>query len=211
MVEYVAKLSKIKASYGEYMDRKNGKGITAETILRSGAAWHHFQGLQNASRLLARLGSKGQRLGTGTTRNEQLHMELKAWGRNIYQTHIGRLRCSFRIFEMVKLLTHSSASYYPTLTQTRQRRLLFSIAGRIRKEGFFPSGMNHLEGNSLHTNFKRDYLHTAVVGSDSSTAMLRKLERKHNRVMLRKDNRKRRMPDENTTDVFKRRRVNSGF
>ena len=112
---------------------------------------------------------------------------------------------------MVKLLTHSSASYNPTLTQTRQRRLLFSIAGRIRKEGFFLSGTNHLEGNSLRTNITRDDLHTAVVGSDSSTAMLRKIERKQNHAMLTKDKRKRSIPHENTTDVFKRRRVNSGI
>ena len=197
-------------SYGRYMGRKNGKGVSAAEILRSGAAWHHFQGLQNASRLLARLGSKGKRLGTGTTWNEQLHMELKAWGRNIYQAHLGRLQCSCRIFEMAKLLTHSSAAYTPTLIQTRQRRLLCSIAGRLRKYPFFPSGMLQLEGSPQRINSRREDLLIAEKKGNSLTGMVRKQERRENRAMWKKEKRKGSTGEENTTDVFKRRRVSRG-
>ena len=97
------------------MQRKNKKGVSALTILKNGASRVHFEALQNSSRLLAHLGLKGKRLAIGTTRNEQLHKELKSWGRNIYHSHKGRLQSGFRIFELAKLLSHSSAAYSPTL------------------------------------------------------------------------------------------------
>ena len=50
--EYAAELAKITVSHREYIGSRNGKGVTAEDILRSGAFWDHFQGLQNPSRLL---------------------------------------------------------------------------------------------------------------------------------------------------------------
>ena len=58
------------------MLRKNNKGVTAMQILQNGGSREHFEGLQNSSLLLARLGTKASRLGIGTTRNEQLHREL---------------------------------------------------------------------------------------------------------------------------------------
>ena len=205
--EYATELAKIVVSYGKYMGSKNSKGVTAEEILRSGAAWHHFQGLQNGSRLHAHLGSKGRRLGSGTTRNEQLHMELKAWGRNVYQTHIGQLQCRIRIFEMAKLLTHSSAAYYPTLTQTRQRRLLSTIAGQIRNNPFFPMGTFQLQEATERKDLCRKDLNTAIDRGNIFTGMMRKRERKQNRAMWEKGERNESTKKENTTDIFKRKRV----
>ena len=205
--EYAVELSKIAKSHEEYMTKKNAKGVTAGQILRSGTAWHHFQALQNSSRLLARLGSKGKRLGVGTTRNEQLHMELKAWGRNIYQAHVGRLRCSFRIFEFAKLMTHSSAAYYPTLIQTRQRRLLCIIASRLRTSPFFPSCSPQLENRPVQIELCRADLHKPESQIDSVSGKLRKQEEKENQIMWKKEKRKRLTKKRNTTDVFKRRRL----
>ena len=61
------------------MSNKNSDGNTALQLLKNGASRKHYEGLQNTSRLLALLGSKAERLGTGTARNEQLHRELKSW------------------------------------------------------------------------------------------------------------------------------------
>ena len=103
------------------MQRKNKKCVSALTILKNGETRVHFEALQNSSRLLAHLGLKRKRLAIGTTRYEQLHKELKSWGRNtyiyiyIYQSHKGRLQSGFRIFELAKLLSHSSAAYSPIL------------------------------------------------------------------------------------------------
>lgn len=105
------------------MQRKNKSGTSALTILKNSASREHFEGLQNSSRLMTLLGASRNRLGVGTTRNEQLHRQLKSWGHNIYQSHKGRLQSAFRIFEITKLLTHSSAAYSPRLTQLRQQRL----------------------------------------------------------------------------------------
>ena len=75
--EYAAELAKITVTHAKYMKRKNYKGVCAVQIMKSDASRDHFEGLQNCSRLLAILGTKGSRLGTGTTRNEQLHRGLK--------------------------------------------------------------------------------------------------------------------------------------
>ena len=53
--------------------------------------------------------------------------------------HVDRMNNGNSLFLMAKLLTHSSASYSPTLTQTSQRRLLCRIAGQIRVMNFFPA------------------------------------------------------------------------
>ena len=79
------------------MHRKNKKGVSAFTIFKNGATRVNFEALQNSSRLLVHLGLKGNRLAIGTTRNEQLHKELKSWGRNIYHSHKGRLLNGSRI------------------------------------------------------------------------------------------------------------------
>ena len=132
-----------------------------------------FEALQNSSRLLSRLGAAGSRLGAGTTRNEQLHRELKSWGRNIYQAHIPRLQNGLRIFELTELLTHASAAYSPTLCQSSQQRLLNVIASNIRETGFFPPMLNHLVPSAATSNLKRSDLQTALV-QPSATSVLRR-------------------------------------
>ena len=74
----------ITADYSKDMGRKNSSGVAVLKIIKNGASRVHLEGLMNGSRLLMHLGSKGSRLGIGTTRNEQLHRELKSWMRNIY-------------------------------------------------------------------------------------------------------------------------------
>ena len=90
-------------------------------------------------------------LGVGTTRNEQLHRELKSWMRNIYQTHEDRLQTGLRVFLFAKLLTHSSAAYSPTLKQCSQQRLLSIIAGKLRPAQFFH---NHLFSLQIHYQWR---------------------------------------------------------
>ena len=114
---YVNELAKISASYLEFMHRKDGSGYTALQILKNGSSREHYEGLQNSSRLLSRLGPERARLATGTTRNEQLHRELKSWMRNIISSHRQRLESGLRVFLLSKLLTHSSACYH-TITES---------------------------------------------------------------------------------------------
>ena len=174
---YVLELAKIGSAYNEVMARTNNKGITALEILKNGASREHYECLQNSSRLLARLGTKGNRLGTGTTRNEQLHRELKSWSRNLYQSHKGRLQNGFRIFELAKLLTHASAAYSATLTQTRQSKLLSLIAGRMRKVRFFPSIIPVLPSLLPST---RDSLQKSYLETNISVILKRKKQRQEN-------------------------------
>ena len=166
-------LAKIGASYSDLMVRTNSKGITAMDILKNGASQEHFELLQNSSRLLAHLGSSGKRLGIGTTRNEQLHRELKSWSRNMYQSHKGRLQNGFRIFKLSKLLTHASAAYSPTLTQARQCNLLSLIAGRMRQFSFFPSIIPETRSPDLLPS-PRKFLHKPYLQTNISTTLLRK-------------------------------------
>ena len=95
---YVMELAKISSTYIDDMNRVNSKGVSVLIILKNGSSREHFEALQNGSRLKTYLGKSGDRLGVGTTRNEQLHRELKSWSRNIYKSHKGRLQCGFRIF-----------------------------------------------------------------------------------------------------------------
>ena len=133
------------------MNCKNSDGVTALKILQNGALRKHYEGLQNSSRLFARLGPKDVRLGTGTARNEQLHHELKSRLWNIIMSHQDRLQNGFRIFILAQLLAHFSASEFPTLTQTSQSRLLSVMAGKLRVNGFFATPINPVLSTSLST------------------------------------------------------------
>ena len=183
------------------MRRKNSKGETALNILKRGAARNHYEGLQNSSRLIARLGSIGCRLRTGTTRNEQLHRELKSWSRNIYQSHKGRLQDGFRIFELAKLLTHASAAYTPTLTQFEQQKLLSLICGRLRQVRFFPNVQPALMDVSLPLSLQRPILQT-----NTSAALLRKKVKQENKETWEQQGTKLRQGKPSSTDIFKRPR-----
>ena len=179
-------------------------------ILRNGASRHHFEFLQNSSRLVARLGSTGKRLATGTTRNEQLHRELKSWSRNIYQSHKGRLQNGFCIFEFAKLLTHASAAYSPTITQLRQRKLLLLIAGRLRQDGFFPDLLPIVGIRSVSSPLNRGSLQTALVPTDTGVASARKKKRQLNKQMWDKTAKKF-CSKPTTTNIFKRARKRKSY
>ena len=189
------------------MQRTNGKGVTALDILKNGSSRSHYEGLRNASRLMTYLGAKASRLAIGTTRNEQLHRELKSWSRNIYQCHRGRLQTAFRIFELAKLLTHSSAAYSPTLIQTSQRRLLSLIAGKLRDEGFFPAPPLYQRGSSVQPCLARDSLQTVLVATDNSSALSRKCKSQANKLNWQKQKKPKRCKEGSTTNIFKRPRI----
>ena len=158
-------LAKISTAYSSDMERKNSSGERVIKIIRNGAKRHHFEALQNSSRLLACLGDKGVQLDFATIRNEQLHRELKSWMGNIHQTHKDRLLIGLRIFSFAKLLTHTSATYSPTLIQQTQQRLLFTIAGKLRSSKFFPSyhSFSFIKCDSLPSGPKRTSLQIARV------------------------------------------------
>ena len=201
---YVSELAIIGATYPDLLRRKNNKGVTALTILKNGSSRQHFEGLQNASRLIARLGPFGVRLGTGTARNEQLHREIKAWSRNIYQTHKGRLQDVFRIFELAKLLTHSSAGYSPTLTQFGQQKLLSLIAGRLRRNGFFPPVHSAHETSLIPTNVALNTLHTPFILETSFSSFSRKNTRDENKQNWKKREKRMRSREPSSTNIFRR-------
>ena len=199
-------LSLIGAEYVELMARKNKKGISALRILQNGAQRCHFECLQNSSRLMALLGPRGSRLGTGTTRNEQLHRELKSWSRNIYQSHEYRLRNTFRIFELTKLLTHSSAAYFPTLMQTRQQKLIAHIAGHIRNVSFFPPVLANPPASLLSLPLHRRSLKMCHTKNNITISLERKKKRQNNKRNWRKKKKASRRGKASSTDIFKRPR-----
>ena len=185
------------------MNRKNDKGVTVLQVLQNGASRLHFEGLQNSSRLICLLGRKAKRLGTGTTRNEQLHREIKSWFRNIVQSHEGRLQTAIRIFSFAKILTHSSASYSPTLSQCTQSRLLYNIAGKLRRDGFFPKGILSTD-TSLRIN--REGLHSSVLPVNLSSVHARSYQNNMQKAMWAKRKKKPRNEHKSNTDIFRRPR-----
>ena len=205
-IEYAAELAKISIQFEDLMNSKNSDGVTALQILKNGASRKHYECLQNSSRLFARLGPKGARLGTGTARNEQLHRELKSWLRNIIMSHKDRLQNGYRIFILAKLLTHSSASYFPTLTQTSQSRLLSIMASKLRVHGFFPTPINHDLSTPLLTETRND-LHIHAVPYNTSSTITRVDKHKLQKVMWKKRKTTARIRIDKNTDVFKRPRL----
>ena len=206
--EYVHELAKISIRFSEYMQTTNGKNVTALQILKNGATRVHFEGLQNSSRLLVRLGTKGNRLGTGTARNEQLHKELKGWMRNIFQIHRDRPQRGFRIFELSKLLTHSSAAYSPTITQTSQQKLLFLIASKLRTAGIFSSYYTRL-GQTTGQSLSKSSGNLDVVyynNSNSSLNITRKLNLQLNKRNWENRRKRERINRPTPTNIFKRPR-----
>ena len=200
---YVNELAKIATSYSELMLKRNSKGVTALQILINGSSRTHYECLQNSSRLMTRLGDKRMMLGTGTARNEQLHRELKSWGRNIIKAHFGRINTGLKTFVLAKLLTHSSAAYSPTLTQVSQSRLLSQIAGKIRKMSFFPPSN---EPAAFDKSIFDHLDHPRVVQNDEVT---RKRQRDliKDREMWTKGKVVRRPIRSNNTNVFRRART----
>ena len=191
--KYVLELATITTDYSKDMGRKNSSGDTIFKIIKNGASRVHFEGLMNGSRLLMRLGTKGTRLGIGTTRNEQLHRELKSWMRNIYQIHEDRLLTGLNIFLFCKLITHSSAAYSPTLTQNSQQRLLYIIAGKLRISNFFllPSDITT---HKLSIKLSNNQLQRAFVSEDATFSTAKRFERERcNRKWKKLDKKKLRM------------------
>ena len=101
----------------------------------------------------------------------------------------------------------SSTAYYPTLVQTRQRWLLYIASSQLRRDPFFPSCTLQLENSPLQIQIRRADLHKAESQIDYLNGKLRKQEEKENKTMWEKEKRKRSTKKENTTDVFKRRRL----
>ena len=205
-ITYVQELAKIFLTFRRFMNKKDSKGTTVAQILQNGASRIHFEGLQNASRLMARLGVKGERLGVGTTRNEQLHRELKCWMRNIYQSHEDRLQLGLRIFIFTKLLTHSSAAYSPTLRQIRQHRLLSVLAGKLRTAHFFIQPEENISQGTSPLAEGRALIRLPNTSVDERTSSVRQSSRENRSDNWKKMTRTNREPRFSTTDVFKRRR-----
>ena len=155
---------------------------------------------------MTRLSDKRGLLGTGTTRNEQLHRELDSWGRNIMMAHVDRVRNGIAVFVMAKLLTHSSASWSPTLTQISQRRLLVRIAGHIRVSNFFPFTSQGLQSTS--TRGKGD-LQTPRVRYNVQSAAVREKKRQTEKKQWEKDSTRRHPNRVNNTNIFKLRRLDT--
>ena len=207
-LHYVNELAKICSAYPSDMERKNSSGERVIKIIRNGSKRHHFEALQNSSRLLACLGDKGVQLGVGTTRNEQLHREIKSWMGNIYQIHKERLLIGLRIFSFAKLLTHSSAAYTPTLTQQTQQRLLFTIAGKMRSSNFFssPNSLSFTKCDSFSSGPKRTSLQIDRVNENLSSPQKRRKIKEISNLSWKKEEKKFKTNFVTGTNVFKKRR-----
>ena len=173
-------------------------------ILQNAATLQHYEFLQNCSRLIARLGKKSVRLVIGTMRNEQLHREFNVWIRNIRMSHTTRFLICIQIFVFLKLITHSSAAYYPTLVQTTQARLIHLIAGDIQHNGFFPQPIRSVQSDNHKclVDIQRPY-----VVLESGVAEQRLVKRKVQQHMWSIENQDSRAKNINTTNIFKRPRA----
>ena len=205
---YVLELAKISVTYKDRMLSKNSDGVTVLKLLKNGASREHYEGLQNSSRLLNRLGTKGIRLGTGTARNEQLHRELKSWMRNIITSHEQRLLNGLRYFVFSKLVTHSSASYFPTLVQISQNRLLFIIANKIRLGPFFPTPVHSLISNELSYSSRND-IKKPLILNNTGTTISRAAKRKREKDMWKLSEITPRVSRRSNTNVFRRPRIDN--
>ena len=201
---YVFELATISTTYADWMGYKNSKGVTALKILQNAATRVHYEYLQNSSRLVALLGENAIRLGVGTTRNEQLHREFNIWMRNIRMSHRTRLLTCIRVFVFLKLITHSSAAYSPTLIQNSQSRLIHSIAGKIQHNGFFPAPdyTFQIENITCGGNINKPtvFLNPDVVNKRLTK---RKLQKRQWSI----ENKVPRITRSNTTNVFRRPRA----
>ena len=186
------------------MGKRNSKGVTALKILQNAATRHHYEYLQNSSRLIARLGKNAVRLAVGTTRNEQLHREFNVWMRNIRRSHTTRLLICIQIFVFLKLITHSSAAYYPTLVQTTQARLIHLIAGDIQHNGFFPPPIHSIQIDNLYC---LGDVHKPYVVLEPAVGKKRLVKRKLQKHMWSIDNHDSRVKRTNTTNIFMRPRA----
>ena len=183
-------------TYSDYIKRTNSNVKSVCTILKNCASRTHFEALHNSSRLLARVGPKGFRLGTGTMRNEQVHRMS-----NIYQSHRGRLQIGLRVFELAKLLTHSSAAYSLTLIQTSQQRLLSILSGKMRQTSFLTSN------SARDPSIVRESLQTASGVMDESAVLSRDNRRLTNSSYWKKRKKLERNRGYSSTDIFKRPRL----
>ena len=53
----------------------------------------------------------------GTTSNEALHAEIRAWFRETQQMHQSTLEIKLRVLHLAKIMTHHAGMYRPTLRQ----------------------------------------------------------------------------------------------
>ena len=107
---------------------------------------------------------------------------------------------------MAKLLTHSSASYSPTLTQKSQHKLLSQIAGEMRVMSFFPHPSTD-EPNS--TREVSGNLHKPPIQPNIQTALQRQDKRKEEKSNWLKRNSDTPTPRISNTNIFKRARTNT--
>ena len=131
---------------------------------------------------------------------------------NIYQMHIDRLQIGLLIFVFRKLLTHSSAAYYPTLCQKTQQRLLSVMAGKLRSMKFFrfPRSTTSSSSNGFFLSpSTRVQLHSAPIASNSSLAQNRRKRKSLTNLNWKKTKKEFLRKKSSDTDVFKRSRKNS--
>ena len=190
------------------MHRKDSSGYTALQILKNGCSREHYEGLQNSSRLLSRLGPERARLGTGTTRNEQLHREIKSWMRNIISSHRQRIENGFRVFLLSKLLSHSSACSHPTLTQASQSQILSIISGTLRQIPFFPIPVLSPSFTPSLIQGRND-LAKPIIPENTNAKLERKTKRKLEKIMWQKEEKPSRFKQHSKTNVFRRPRVDN--
>ena len=101
-------------------------------IIRSGSSFLHYIYLRNGSCWISQLtAKKGKGLITGTTVNEALHAELQRWNEHVTEQHIERPQLLSVLSPLYKMITHRSASVYPTTFQSPQPSIMYCVIGHL--------------------------------------------------------------------------------
>ena len=125
-LELIEALAAVARLYPSEMDRKvPGPNRTVREMLFSACSPQRLGWFFNNVKALAALPSHYMELlPSGTTSNEALHAELKAWFRQTQEMHKSTLQLKLHILRLSKLWPHNLALRRPTLRQVDAATLL---------------------------------------------------------------------------------------
>ncbi len=169
--EYIAALKRLAADYPEATRRRNDKNATVLQLIKNGSGARHFGYLRNHS--VFRALHEGP-LPMGTTGNEALHMQLKAWTRCVYKQHRLRLVIVAAVFGLYKMLGY--AARRAGLTRAiREGKAAAIICGTMQRPGNATAGAPPPDGPTSRAELKRPRLRLS--GEQLQTKAARKQSR----------------------------------
>ena len=122
--------------YESEMHRKNAKGRTLLSVMRSAAAAAPAEYRLNGTRYISQEITPGPTpLPVGTTGNEALHAELNKWFGDMNRYHAGRFELVLSLFLLAKTSGRVALACFPRAVQLRQGGILHRLPGRLRASG----------------------------------------------------------------------------